>query len=56
MVIVKIGNKIIDTEYYSKKFGIVEMIITCVEPSPVKETSKYLRELNRIKREKDKNI
>jgi hypothetical protein len=50
MVIVKRGNKIIDTEYLSEKFGLVEMDITLVEESPTKETEQYLRKTRIRKR------
>lgn len=51
MVIVERGHKIIDTEYLSDKFGLVEMDITSVESEPLHETSDYLKKL---KRNKDK--
>jgi hypothetical protein len=47
MVIVKRGHKIIDIEYLSDKFGLVEMDITNVETPPTKETSEYLEKLKR---------
>jgi hypothetical protein len=45
MVIVERGHKIIDTEYLSDKFGLVEMDITNVEEEPPHETSEYLKKL-----------
>lgn len=47
--IIERGNKIIDTGYLSDKFGLVEMDITCVEPTPPKETEEYLRKLKNKK-------
>jgi hypothetical protein len=45
MKIVKRGNKIIDTDYLSEKFGLVVMDITQVEESPTKEIEQYLRNM-----------
>lgn len=55
MVIVERGHRIIDTEYLSDKFGLVEMDITNVEESPLKETEEYLKQL-KIKKDKKQVI
>ena len=39
-------------DYYSKYFGWVQMNITNVEESPLKETEEYLKKLKRKKDEK----
>ena len=56
MVIKQIGNRIIDTDYYSKKFGHVIMDITNVEQPPNRETTRYLRKLKRRRREKNDSV
>ena len=53
MVIKQIGNRIIDTDYYSEKFGHVVMDITNVEQPPNKETTRYLMKFLRRRREKE---
>ena len=56
MVIKQIGNRIIDTDYYSKKFGHVVMDITSVEREVNHETTRYLMKLNRKRREKGDTV
>ena len=53
MVIKQIGNRIIDTDYYSEKFGHVTMDITAVERETSKETTRYLIKFLRKRREKE---
>lgn len=51
--IIRRENKIIDTNYYSKCFGWVEMDITNVEAPPTKETYNYILESRNRKAGKD---
>jgi hypothetical protein len=55
-VIKQVGNRIIDTEYHSKKFGLVVMDITAVERETSKETTRYLMKLEKKRREKNDSM
>jgi len=53
-MIIKRGNRIIDTDYHSKKFGTVEMDITAVVKDREIDhgTTRYLNNLKRKRRER----